>query len=129
MNSSKSNKDIQILIVDDEEDIGFLLANLLKSRGLSNIRYVSSLEEASKVLETLKPSLVFLDNHLPDGRGVNYISFLKSAHPETKIVMITAHDTNQDKNIAISNGADAFIGKPFTRETIYQTVEKLTQVA
>jgi len=39
--------------------------------------------------------------------------------------MITAHDTNNDRNKAYELGVDQFIGKPFTRETIVRTIEGL----
>ncbi|RZM15209.1 MAG: response regulator, partial [Pedobacter sp.] len=58
--------------------------------------------------------------------GMNYIEFIKSNYPSTKIVMITAHDTAADRSRALSEGADYFIGKPFTRDVIYRTVEQLT---
>jgi len=39
--------------------------------------------------------------------------------------MITAQDTNNDKNEAYEQGVDQFIGKPFTRETIFRAIENL----
>ncbi len=62
---------------------------------------------------------------MPDGLGMNYIGYIKKHFPSSKIVMITAHDTAADRSKALSEGADFFIGKPFTRETIYKTVEQL----
>jgi len=40
-------------------------------------------------------------------------------------VMITAHDTNNDRNRAYEQGVDQFIGKPFTRESIFSAIEKI----
>jgi CheY-like chemotaxis protein len=40
--------------------------------------------------------------------------------------MITAHDTAQARQQALNEGADFFIGKPFTRELIYKMVDNLT---
>ena len=39
--------------------------------------------------------------------------------------MITAHDTNNDEHKAYEQGVDQFIGKPFTRQTIFNAIEKL----
>jgi CheY-like chemotaxis protein len=39
--------------------------------------------------------------------------------------MITAHDTKKDRDKAYEQGADQFIGKPFTRETIVSAIERL----
>ncbi len=115
---------IKALIVDDEMDVCFLLSSILKHKNLQ-ASYVNSLTEAKRVLKENIHSIVFLDNHLPDGFGINFIEEIKKLNPNVKIVMITAHDTSRDKDMAYTLGVDQFIGKPFTRETILQAIEKL----
>ena len=112
------------LIVDDEKDICYLLTSILMKKNIASLR-AGSLEEAQKLIETQTPSIIFLDNHLPDGLGVEHIQRLKTSHPESKIVMITAHDNPSDRDKAFREGADFFISKPFTKDTIYQTLEQL----
>lgn len=124
--SMENQKLLKILIVDDETDICYLLSRILKNRGNVETNFVNTLSEATKSLEEDEPALMFLDNHLPDGAGINYIEYVKETHPDTKIIMITAHDTPLDRKSAMNFGADAFIGKPFTRDLIYQTVEQFT---
>lgn len=115
---------IEVLIVEDEKDICYLLSGILRKKNL-NASYVTSINEAQKTLATQNPSILFLDNNLPDGHGMDLISQVKVAHPETKIVMITAHDTSADKQKALSQGADVFISKPFTRDIVYRTLDLL----
>jgi len=115
---------LKVLIIDDETDICYLLSTLLKQKNLETA-YVNTLSDATQALKQEAPEIIFLDNHLPDGLGMNFIEYLKSNYPTTKIVMITAHDTAADRNKALSEGADYFIGKPFTRDVIYKTVEQL----
>lgn len=122
---SLNTETLKVLIIDDETDICYLLSTLLKQRNLE-ADYVNSLTDATSTLMKENPEIIFLDNHLPDGQGMNFISFIKKNNPQSKIVMITAHDTAADRNRAIKEGADFFIGKPFTRETIYNTVDQLT---
>lgn len=113
------------LIIDDEIDICYLLTGILRNRNIQS-NYVNSLNEAKQVLNTKNPKIVFLDNHLPDGMGVDFITYLKKNYPDTKVVMITAYDTPADRQKALAEGADLFIAKPFSREVIYQTVDALT---
>jgi len=115
---------LKVLIIDDETDICYLLSTLLKQKNLETA-YVNTLSDATQALKIEAPEIIFLDNHLPDGLGMNFIEYLKNNYPATKIVMITAHDTAADRNKALSEGADYFIGKPFTRDVIYKTVEQL----
>ena len=112
------------LIVDDEIDICFILSGIFKNRNVST-NYANSLAEAKVLMKKDPPSILFLDNHLPDGLGIQFLEYVKENYPETKVVMITAHDTPSDKRLALKNGADYFIGKPFSIKTVYQTIDEL----
>ena len=112
------------LIVDDEIDICYLLSSILRNKNVQS-NYVNSISEAKQSLINNIPEIIFLDNHLPDGMGVDFISHIKRNYPTTKVVMLTAHDTNADRSKAISEGADLFIGKPFSRDTINKTLDNL----
>jgi len=117
---------IKALIVDDETDICYLLSSILRQRNVQ-ATFAGSLAEADKILEReTAPPIIFLDNHLPDGMGMNYVSRLKKNHPLSKIVMITAHDNISDRENALLEGVDFFIGKPFLRETVYRALDILT---
>lgn len=117
-------KNPEVLIIDDEKDICFLLGSLLKTRDIQS-NYVNTLKDAANILESTDPEIIFLDNHLPDGLGVNFIGFIKRFHPLTKIIMITAHDTIADEQRAFKEGVDYFIGKPFSKESINKVMENL----
>lgn len=113
-----------ILIVDDEQDICFLLNTILKQKDIKAC-LAGSLAEAQKFIENDAPAMIFLDNHLPDGLGLDHISSLKQKLPGSKIIMITAHDNPAEKEKAYREGADFFISKPFTKEVIYRTLRQL----
>ncbi len=122
-NANYLNENIlKALIIDDETDICYLLSRLLKKKNLDTM-FVNSLSDANKVLKTDHPEIIFLDNHLPDGLGINYIPYIKEHYPTSKIIMITAHDSVDDRAKAFKNGADFFIGKPFTNDIINKAVE------
>lgn len=115
---------IKALIVDDEKDICFLLGWMLEYKNLVP-QFVYSITEARKALDLEKPSVIFLDNHLPDGSGMNFIEEIRGKYPDIKIIMISAYDTNADKKRASLEGVNQFIGKPFTRDLVYQALEKI----
>jgi two-component system, OmpR family, response regulator len=111
------------LIIDDETDICYLLSSILRQKDFQTV-FAGSISEAEKILdEDPGHSIIFLDNHLPDGLGVNYILSLKKRCPTCIIVMITAHDTVTDRKKAEEHGVDFFIGKPFTKEIIFKTLD------
>lgn len=116
---------LKALIIDDEVDICYLLKGILRYKNIE-ADYVTSLTEADKKLKDSAPPIVFLDNHLQDGLGVNYIRTVKQKFPGTKVIMVTAHDTQADRDKAFKEGVDLFIGKPFTREVIAKAIEAVT---
>ncbi len=115
---------LKVLIIDDEADICYLLSTLLKQKNLEP-EYVNTLSDAALALKKDIPQIIFLDNHLPDGLGLNFIEYIKQHYPSVKIIMITAHDTAADRQRALTEGADYFIGKPFTRDNVYKAVDQV----
>jgi len=110
------------LIVDDETDICYLLSNILKQRNIQTT-FAGSLAEADKMLQS--PNYfyyVFLDNHLPDGLGINQIKRWKEKFPSIHVIMITAHDSYEERKKASKDGAEHFISKPFTKEVILSSI-------
>jgi Response regulator containing CheY-like receiver, AAA-type ATPase, and DNA-binding domains len=118
------DQDIEALIVEDEIDICFLLTGILRKKNLQTT-FVNNIHEAKTLLCKQHPYIMFLDNNLPDGYGVDFINQVKKTNPSTKIVMITADDTIANKDKALNAGADFFIGKPFTRDSINKTVDSV----
>ena len=117
-------ENIDALIIEDEIDICFLLTGILRRRNLQTT-FVNTISDAQNLLKDKYPSILFLDNNLPDGHGVDFIQQIKENHPLTRIIVITADDSLANKNKALTAGADFFIGKPFTRDMINQTLNNL----
>src|ERR1700688_2851505 len=103
----------KVLIVDDEPDIRFLFSRILLKRNMET-GYAKNLAEATLSIQADPPSLIFLDNSLPDGQGVDIIPYLKKNYPGTRIVVVTANDSAMDMINAFQQGADDFLGKPLS---------------
>jgi response regulator of citrate/malate metabolism len=118
------NKVQTAMIIDDDPDIGNLLALTLEKRKIHSMA-VLSLSEAAEYLTYLKPSVIFLDNSFPEGLGVNFIQRIKSADSEIKIIMITADSNDWIKEKALKEGVLYFIKKPFNFQIINNILDKL----
>jgi two-component system OmpR family response regulator len=114
----------KILIVDDELDICYLLSGMLKQRNFAT-GFVNNIADAVIALKTDTPGLLFLDNHLPDGFGLDFIPFVKKNYPEIRIIMITAHDGAVERKQALEGGVDLFLAKPLNRKLINDAIDKL----
>lgn len=115
------------MIVDDEEELCFLLSLLLKQYNLVPI-CANSIAEAKYKIKRTHLTMLFLDNRLPDGLGIDLINEIKLYSPTTKIIMMTAHNSSQDIEKAFQRGADYFISKPFNSRTIQHTIEEINQL-
>jgi len=113
----------KILIIEDEGEMCLVL-NILLSNEDIELEHVKNLSAAEEYLSNELPSLIILDNKLPDGYGVDYIRQVKEKYPSVKIVMITGFDASA-KDVAIENGADLFLEKPFTKQEILTAIKSL----
>src|SRR3954467_12186396 len=108
----------KILIVEDEADICLLLNIILKEDEVE-IEHVKSLANAKEFLQKEQPSVILLDHKLPDGKGLEFVEYLRVNYPAIKIVMITGYEPSTPRELAMSDNADIFLHKPFTREQVY----------
>src|SRR3982751_4414307 len=113
----------KVLIVEDEGDMCLILNIILNSDDVE-LDHVKNLAAAEAYLAKQQPSLVLLDNKLPDGFGVDFIPSLKKNYPAVKVAMISGYD-GAAEDLALHNGADTYIRKPFTRQQLYSSVQTL----
>src|SRR6476659_9066064 len=113
----------KVLIIEDEGDMCLLLNIMLNGKDME-LDHVKSLASAEEYLQKQQPPVVILDNKLPDGFGIDFINFIKTNNPSTKIIMISGYDGSA-KDVALFNGADIFLEKPFTKNQLYDAIMQL----
>ena len=119
----ESTKAKKVLIIEDEGDMCLLLNIMLNGKEME-LDHVKSLASAEEYLQKQQPPVVILDNKLPDGFGIDFINFIKTNNPSTKIIMISGYDGSA-KDVALYNGADIFLEKPFTKNQLYDAIMQL----
>src|SRR5260370_12273960 len=113
----------RILIIDDERPILLTLEALLSRHGFET-------ETAATAAAGLKPlrnkaaSLVLLDLQLPDAEGLQMLDQIKTEWPETRVIILTAHDSLSNAIESIKRGAYHFISKPYAPEELLSLIEK-----
>lgn len=119
-NSTPQPQVKKVLIIEDEGDMCLLLNIMLNGKDME-LDHVKSIALAEEYLQNEQPALIILDNKLPDGFGVDFIPFIKKKHSSAKIIMISGYD-GAVKDVAIENGADIFLEKPFTKAQLYDSI-------
>ena len=118
----KNNVAKKVLVVEDEGEMGLLLNIILNEKNLE-LDYVNNLVAADEYLQKEEPSVIILDNKLPDGFGVDFISYIKKKYSGIKIIMISGFASARD--VALANGADMFFEKPFPLEEFNAAINRL----
>lgn len=118
-----NNKDISILIVDDEPDIREILQFNLQNEGY-NIDLAESAEQAAKVLSP-KHKLILLDVMMGGISGFKFADQLRKDGIKTPIIFLTAKNTENDMLTGFSIGGDDYISKPFSIKEVIARVKSV----
>jgi two-component system, OmpR family, response regulator len=122
MNGTTTAK--RVLIVDDEADICLLLSGLLRRLGYQPT-CAHFIEEGRQCLNTQQFDAIFLDLNLPDGLGFDLLPVIKQDQNDAKVIMISAFDGQAERRRATEQGANYFIGKPFTRRSVEMALQTI----
>jgi len=114
-------KNCKAYIIDDEEDLCLLL-QLNLSRKFKAVKYAVSLKQGINYLNKNKVDILFLDNNLPDGSGIDQIKTIRKKNPNAIIIIISALNLLRDS--AMEAGADDFLGKPISFKHIGEVLNR-----
>jgi DNA-binding NtrC family response regulator len=113
----------RILIIDDERPILLTLEALL-SRHNYQVETAGTAAAGRKLLKDKSPALVLLDLQLPDAEGLEMLDQIKTEHPGTQVIILTAHDTLSNAIESIKRGAYHFISKPYASEELLSLMDR-----
>jgi DNA-binding NtrC family response regulator len=110
-----------VLIVDDDRLTCWGLERIMSSQNLL-VSSVSNGQDALAEMHHTSFGSVFLDINLPDISGFEVLKEIRKLSPTTKVVVISADDTVENKQRALDEGAFHFIGKPFSVPEIKEVI-------
>jgi len=115
----------KILIVDDEPGVRSIVSRILEEEYI--VLEAADGEEAIDIAKGQQPSLVLMDLIMPKMDGYTACSRIKSdqATKGIKVVILTAVGHELNKKYAGEMGADGYITKPFTPESLLEDMRRL----
>ena len=116
----------KVLVVDDSVTASLFIAHALRKAGYKVITAADGNEGLTKALQE-RPECLILDVVLPGVSGFGVCRQLRSIDPQRSlsIIMVSNKNTQLDQSWGLRQGADRYLPKPFTEETLVRTVEEV----
>jgi two-component system phosphate regulon response regulator OmpR len=99
-------------VVDDEPELRGLLAEYFGRHGFE-VRVASDAAQARQLIAAARPDLAVLDVNMPGENGLSLARWLREAHPQVAIVMLTTASETVDRIVGLELGADDYVSKPY----------------
>jgi len=115
-------KDIKIAVIEDDENLRFLVVHRLKSEGYATVEAADG-EIAESVILQEKPDIVLLDWMLPGKQGSEVCERLRQQGFKNQIIMMTAKSQDIDKINAYNFGVSDYVTKPFNMDVLVALIE------
>ncbi len=122
----------KVLIADDHPLFRDALSSIVRSAiGAAHGDTNCQVFEATDYQETVKAlneddfSIVFLDLNMPDSNGLSDLALLKKTHPQTPIVVVSAHDEPEVIRACLQHNASGYIIKSSSPESIKEAIQKV----
>src|ERR1700759_1567509 len=113
---------MRLLIVEDHEELAALLVKGLRTAGY-DADVLSTIDEASSVLQTTFYAALILDLGLPDGDGLALLREIRHRNNPIPVLVLTARGGLHDRVHGLRIGADDYLVKPFALEELIARLE------
>lgn len=114
----------RILIVEDDRSLSAALVTGIESGGYE-VATAHSAEEGFFLVHRLRPELLLLDLTLPGRNGLEVLEQIRSEGLDVRVLILTSHNTVEDRVAGLKTGADDYLGKPFSFPELMARIEAL----
>ena len=118
---------MRVLLADDHPLFRDGLATLLRTRGMDVVGEASNGVEAVEKARALKPDLILMDVNMPQMNGLEATRIVKTERPETKIVILTVSDDDENLFEAIKSGAQGYLLKSLQSQAFFDLLNGVAQ--
>lgn len=115
-------KNIQILVVEDDDDNREFLRCLLTKQGADVILAKSGKQAIDLVIKNKSIKIVLMDIRLPDMDGFETTHQIKAINPSIPVIAQTAYAMYNDRELCLANGCDDYVSKPLEKDVLFHKI-------
>ena len=119
----------RILVVDDELDMLMLLRMIIEDNSDYAVETTNNPSEGLRMLTEKDYDLVISDLKMPGMDGMELFDELKEIKPGVPVIIITAYGSLETADEAMKKGVSDFITKPFRKDSILFTINRVLELA
>ena len=120
--------DLRVLVVEDDPLMRERLVDMLYKAGATQVTECADAASARAAFDASEFHIILLDLGLPDGNGHELMTGFKKIRENQHIVLVTADDSIESIQRAISAGANGYVVKPYSQEKIHDVVSNYAMV-
>lgn len=120
-----NNKDISVLIVDDNDMTRETLRVILRSDDYNVVGEATDGDVALEMVTKLKPDIILLDVIMPKVSGIEALRSIRLVSSDVAILMVTANKDQETVTEAVKAGISGYIIKPFNAKKVLDTVQQV----
>jgi DNA-binding response OmpR family regulator len=113
-----------ILIIEDDRKLSAALVSGIESAGY-DVSTASSAEEGFFLVHSVRPQLLLLDLTLPSRNGLDILRQIRQEGIDLRVLILTSHNTVEDRVQGLASGADDYLGKPFSFAELLARIDAL----
>ena len=118
-----AERTLNILVIEDDHDTASIMSELLERAGY-RAAIAANAAEALQQITTRMPDLVLLDLRLPDMDGLALLNKVRAAS-QLPLIVVSGAGSDRDRVMALENGADDYVAKPFSSAELVARVRAL----
>jgi DNA-binding NtrC family response regulator len=119
----------RILVIDDEPDMLILMSMIIEENTEWEVETTNNPSEGLKMAMENDYDLVIADLKMPGLDGMEVFEELKEMKPDIPVIIITAYGSLEIADEARKKGVADFITKPFRKDTILFTMDRVLEIA
>ncbi|MEL6522894.1 MAG: response regulator transcription factor [Pseudomonadota bacterium] len=120
------NGNTRVMIVDDHPMVAEGIEAILESYAdLSVVATLSNGQEAIDRVEALAPDVILMDLNMPEVNGLSATEIILERAPDTKILILSMHDSAEYISTALSHGARGYVLKDVPTDAIKKAIDKV----